>query len=142
MNVAIPIWQNRVSPVFDVAGQVLVARIRKGGVEISGQVPVTAQDPQARLEVLQEAGVDVLICGAISRSMERAICAAGIEVISQTCGQVQSVLAAYLDGRLQRGEFLMPGCCRRRKRMRSRGPGRRRGLPGGPDRKGNDYAPR
>ncbi len=128
MNVAIPIWQSRVSPVFDVAGEMLVARIRDGCLEYSGQVPITAQGPQARAEVLQEAEVDVLICGAISWSMERAICAAGIEVISQTCGQVQTVLGAYLDGRLQRGEFLMPGCCRRRRRMRSRGGGRGRRL--------------
>lgn len=128
MNVAIPIWQNRVSPVFDVAGEVVVARIRNGRLETSRQVPIAAPGPQARTEALQEAGVDVLICGAISSSMERAICAAGIEVISQTCGQVQAVLAAYLDGRLQQGEFLMPGCCGRRKRMRSRGGGRGRHL--------------
>jgi predicted Fe-Mo cluster-binding NifX family protein len=122
MNVAIPKWQSRVSPVFDVAGELLLAQTRGRGVLARRALRLEDQDPTGRAEALKQAGVDVLICGAISWPMERAVAEAGIEVISQTCGDVECVLAAYLDGRLGQGAFLMPGCCGRRRR---RGGGRR-----------------
>jgi predicted Fe-Mo cluster-binding NifX family protein len=109
-KVVIPHWQGRVSPVFDVAGKVLVIETQ-GGVERSRQdVHLDAENPQARVSRLVEMGADVLVCGAISRPLELAVSAAGIDVIPQTCGPVDEVLIAFLDGRLSQGAFLMPGC--------------------------------
>jgi len=126
MKVAIPHWQGRVSPVFDVAGNVMIVEIN-GGVEQSRQdVVFDVEEPQVRAARLAETGADVLVCGAISWPLEMAVSAAGIEVIPQTCGDVEGVLAAFIDGRLSQGAFLMPGCCGRRRRSRVR---RRRGRP-------------
>jgi hypothetical protein len=36
-------------------------------------------------------------------------------VLPHICGEVRSVLAAYQAGKLQEGQFVMPGCCRRRR---------------------------
>ena len=47
--------------------------------------------------------------------LELALASAGIEIIPQTCGEIEEVLDAYLAGRLRQGEFLMPGCCGRRR---------------------------
>jgi predicted Fe-Mo cluster-binding NifX family protein len=119
MKVAIPHWQGRVSPVFDVAGQVMVVEVN-GGIERGREdVVLDVEDPQARAARLSQAGADVLICGAISWPLEMAVSAAGIQVIPQTCGDVESVLAAFVDGRLGQDAFLMPGCCGRR-RLRGR----------------------
>jgi len=113
MKVVIPHWQGRVSPVFDVAGNVLVVEA-EGGVERSRQdVRLDAENPQVRASRLVQMGADVLVCGAISRPLELAVAAAGIEVIPQTCGPVDEVLMAFLDGRLSQGAFLMPGCGQR-----------------------------
>jgi len=124
MKVAIPHWQGRVSPVFDVAGNVLVIEIDGGAERARQDMVVNVDGPPARAARLTEAGADVLVCGAISKPLEVAVSAAGIEVIPQTCGEVGSVLAAFIDGRLSQGAFLMPGCCGRRRQFRLR---RRRG---------------
>jgi len=123
MKVAIPHWQGRVSPVFDVAGRVLLVEL-DGGLERGRRdVAFDVEAPHARVERLAAHGTDVLVCGAISRTLETAIAAAGIEVIAQRCGDVECVLAAFLDGRLSRGGFLMPGCrCGRRRGRRGRPP--------------------
>ena len=125
MRVAIPHWQGRVSPVFDVAGNVLVIEIDGGAERARQEVVFNVDGPQARVARLRETGVDALVCGAISWPLEMAVSAAGIEVIPQTCGEVGSVLAAFIDGRLSQGAFLMPGCCGRRRRFQG---GRRRGA--------------
>jgi len=120
MKVAIPHWQGRVSPVFDVAARVLVVDI-DGGVERARQeVVFDDEEPQRRAARLTETGADVLICGAISKPLELAIAATGIEVIPQTCGDVERVLAAFIEGQLDQDAFLMPGCCGRRRQFRAR----------------------
>jgi len=126
MKVAIPHWQGRVSPVFDVAGNVLVVEVDDGVEQARRDVVFDVEHPQGRAVRLTEAGANVLVCGAISRPLEMAISAAGIDVIPQTCGEVERVLAAFIDGRLDQGAFLMPGCCGRRRRFQG---GRRRGGP-------------
>ena len=125
MKVAIPHWQGRVSPVFDVAGNVLVIEIDGGAERARQDVVFNVDGHQARAARLTETGADVLVCGAISKPLEVAVSAAGIEVMPQTCGEVGSVLAAFIDGRLSQGAFLMPGCCGRRRRFQG---GRRHGA--------------
>ena len=120
MKVAIPHWRGRVSPVFDVAGQLTVVEVN-GGVERGREEIVLGREgPQARAARLSQAGADVLICGAISWPLEMALSAAGIRVVPQTCGDVESVLAAFIGGRFNQDAFLMPGCSGRRWRLRGR----------------------
>ena len=119
-KIAIPHWQGRVSPVFDVAGRVALAELASGEIVRHGDLLLGAEDPQARAAVLVSAGVEVLICGAISCRYERALTSAGIAVISQICGEIDRVLHAYTESRLS--YYQMPGCrgCRSRSR-RGRG---------------------
>ena len=121
MKVAIPQWRGRVSPVFDVASNVLVVEIDDGIEQARQDVLFDAEQPQARAARLAKTGADVLVCGAISRPLEMAVSATGIEVIPQICGDVERVLAAFIDGRLDQGAFLMPGCCGRRRRFQGGG---------------------
>jgi predicted Fe-Mo cluster-binding NifX family protein len=118
MKFAIPHWLGRVSPVFDVAGRLLVVTLDGPEAGRREEVAITEENPCARAALLVRLGVGVLICGAISRPLEMAVAAAGIEVLAQTCGDVEQVLAAYLDGRIVQDRFLMPGCCGRRRRGR------------------------
>ena len=125
MKVAIAHWQGRVSPVFDVAGNVLLVDVADGRENARENVDVGASLPQARANLLASRGADVLICGAISKPLEAALATAGIEVISQTWGEVERVLAASITGQWSREAFLMPGC-----RVRRRRGGGGRGLAG------------
>ncbi|MGC9329716.1 MAG: NifB/NifX family molybdenum-iron cluster-binding protein, partial [Candidatus Hinthialibacter sp.] len=79
-----------------------------------------------RANYLQKLKIEILICGAISRPLEELIHAKNIKVISYLCGDVEEVLQAFLKNQLPQDQFLMPGCCgRRRFRFRRRGPHRR-----------------
>ena len=57
---------------------------------------------------LESLGVDVLICGAISRSLASQVAASGIEVLPYVLGPVDEILKAYLIGQLGQSKFAMP----------------------------------
>jgi predicted Fe-Mo cluster-binding NifX family protein len=116
MKVAIPDWQGRISPVFDVAAHLLVAEVVDGHVRERLTVPLTTEDMQARVRQVAALGVNVLVCGVLSRPLECALANAGVEVVPRLCGDVECVLASYIAGQLGQGSFLMPGCCGRRRR--------------------------
>lgn len=113
-TVAIPHWQGRVSPVFDVAGNVLVVEFDDQGERARQDIAFCDEDPRERAAFLAGTGAEVLICGAISWPLQMAVSAAGIEVISQTCGDVEAVLEVFRGGDLASRGFLMPGCGGRR----------------------------
>jgi len=120
MIIGIPIWHGRVSPVFDVAGQLLVVEVN-GSVESSRrQESLPDEAPERRTQRLQILGVETLICGAISRPLEALLAAGGIAVIPRLCGETEDVLRAFLSAGLQDDQFAMPGCGGQ-KRRRQRG---------------------
>jgi len=126
MKIAVPVNNDRVSPVFDVAGRLLLVDVE--GDRETGREEVSLDDQEIgpRARHVGELRVDVLICGAISRPLEMMLEDAGIEVVPHTCGNVEQVLQAYRSGELSEGAFVMPGCCGHRRRFR----GRRRGCAG------------
>ena len=129
MKVAIATHDGWVSPVFDVAGRLLLVEIEAGQELSRLEAALTAAGPLARARHVAEMGVDELICGAISRPLEQMLLSAGVRVIPQTCGPVDEVLSAFAAGQLTEQAFLMPGCCGQRRRMR-RGRRRRAGFRG------------
>lgn len=127
MRIAIPSWQGRVSPVFDTAGKVLVVDVENGRELQREDWPLTKTDVLARAGEFLKLGADTLVCGAISAPLEAALVSSGVRVFGFVCGPVEEILAAFLEGRLSRQAFFMPGCGGRRRRM---GEGRS-AMPGG-----------
>lgn len=125
MRVAVPTWSGRISPVFDVARRLLLADIEDGEEAGREEAAIDDTDLARRAGRMAALGVDVLICGAISRPLEALLVSAGVQVIPGTCGPVEDVLNAFAAGSLQDGAFLMPGCCGRRRRFRGGSPGGR-----------------
>jgi len=138
MKVALPVWNGRISPVFDTAQRFVVVEF-EGGEEVSRDslvIPGIHFYDKARR--LKEEGVDVLICGAISNHAVSVVCANGIRVIPWVSGNADEVLDSFISGALMDGRFAMPGCRRRmgrrmgrrwmhpagRMRMNNRGPKR------------------
>ena len=122
MRLAIPVWNDRVSPVFDTAGRLLLLDLADG-VERGRQVVEVAQasSPAERAKRLAELGVNVLVCGAISRPLAGCVSAAGIAIVPWVAGPVEEVLRAYLVGKLSEPRWRMPGCGARRQRHRGCG---------------------
>lgn len=116
MRIAIPHWQNQISPVLDVAGTLLVVDVDRGSIICRKNVAIEGGNPQTRARFVVKTAVNLLICGAISKSLERALVRSGIDVIANTCGDTEQVLAAFLMGQLEQKKYLMPGCSRGRKR--------------------------
>lgn len=104
---------------MDVDGDIEVAR-EEAGIE--------ATQPVLRAKRVAELGVNTLICGAISRPLETLLTSADVRVIPHACGPVEEVVRAFLTGRLVEDAFLMPGCCRGRRRIRGGHRGGRRRL--------------
>ncbi len=116
MRIAIPQWQGRVSPVFDVAGVLLLIDIENGHEIRREERRLPGTNPAARVAEFLSFGAGILICGAISAPLQAGLIAAGVQVIGFACGTVDDVLAAYLNGTLARRAFVMPGCQRWRRR--------------------------
>jgi predicted Fe-Mo cluster-binding NifX family protein len=131
MNVALTVWNQRISPVFDVTRHVLLAQVEQGKILARAELELAAENPLRKVDMLAEADVGLIICGAISRPVEAYAVSRGLDIIPFTAGDAGRVLAAYLDGSLQQADFRMPGCRRRGVqgggRCRRRGGGRRIG---------------
>jgi predicted Fe-Mo cluster-binding NifX family protein len=82
------------------------------------QASLVANDPMRRAKEVAALGADLLICGAISRPLETALSAEGVQVRPHACGAIDEVLAAFQEGRLDESAFQMPGCGKRRRRCR------------------------
>ena len=126
MRIAMPIWEGRVSPVFDTATVLLVVE-HDGRQEVGRRTETLGGLPALRrVGRLVELGVQALVCGAISRPLLSMISGRGIQVLPFISGNVEDVLTAYVSGGLGIAKcparFRMPGCCGRRGRF---GGGRR-----------------
>jgi len=110
MIVAIPVWSDQVSTVFDFARHILLVEL-DGGNEIGrSEHPLQEGSLIFPAGKLSRFGVDVLICGAISRSLARIVASYRIEIIPFVSGTVNDVLSAYLTGQLVDSRFCLPGC--------------------------------
>ncbi len=119
MKVAITVWNDRISPVFDVARNLLVLDIEKGSITGKRREIFIGDQSSHKASLLAGLKIQTLICGAISQPLAGLIGTYGIKTISFISGDVEDVLAAYLAGKLSHSKFTMPGC-RRSRRMRAR----------------------
>ena len=128
VKIAIPEWQGQVSTVFDFAGKLLLIDIDKQKEISRSEITLPEESMPQRASRLKDLGVDVLICGAISRPLMFMITGSGIEVLPYVTGRIDEVLNAYMTGRLAEQRFSMPGCkMGARKGFRDAGQGQRRG---------------
>ena len=113
MKIAIPIWEDIISPVLDTASRLLIVEVEEKGREVSRfQIHLDEKDLVRRCLRIQGFEVDTLICGAISRPFLTMLAASGIDIIPEISGCAEEILEAYLQGDLFHPRFLMPGCKR------------------------------
>ncbi len=124
MQIAIPVWGERVSPVFDSARRFILVAL-DNNVEVNRR-ELWFEDELALLKARRIVAerADLLVCGAISRPVMDLCIAAGLEVIPWVSGDLPDVLAALLADELPQPRLSMPGCRgegRQRRRRRRRG---------------------
>ena len=118
MKIAIPIYGDNVSNVFDFAHRLLLVEIENGKAVKRSEIELKDESLLQRAGQLKDLGIDVLICGAISQALANMVTASGIQLLPYVTGSVNDVLEAYLSGQLVQPQFSMPGCW----------PGARRGF--------------
>lgn len=121
MKIAIAHWQARISPVFDVSDTICLVHIEDGKELKRENRTLTSRDPFRRAREVAELGVDRLICGAVSRTLEEALNRCGVRVTGFICGELEIVISALISGQLTDGRFFMPGRYGGQRRYRCRG---------------------
>ena len=126
MKIAVPVWQNNVSSVFDFANKLLLVEL-ENGLEIGrNEVVFAEQSSPERAAKLRQLGVNVLICGAISRPLAYMLSSSGIDLLPFVTGSIEQILTAYKTGNLSLPQYALPGCWTGTRR----GFGRRKGRCG------------
>jgi len=110
MKVALTVWENRISPLFDCARTLLIVDIADQTEPGRYFEPFHCESPSSRAAKLSDLKVQVLICGAVSDIFANMIEAHGIRIIPFVAGDVDEVIDAYLRGAIFSSKFQMPGC--------------------------------
>ena len=126
--VAITVWQGRVSPVFDVAEELLLFKTLDDGSVERTRISSGEGSVYQKLDLLISHKVNILICGAISRFAEELILEQSIGIHSFKSGDVEELITAITSGSIDDEKFSMPGCmCGRRERFGRSSAGRPEG---------------
>ena len=122
MKIGIPIWEDKISPVLDTASRLLV--VETDGDRETSRFEAYFDDPGLlnRCYRIKGVGVDLLICGALSRPFLRRLTASGIHIIPGISGHPEDVLEAYFQGDLSNSRFMMPGFAKNFARINGRKP--------------------
>jgi predicted Fe-Mo cluster-binding NifX family protein len=112
MRIAIPVWENKVSPVLDTARRLLIVEVKEQGEISRSEIFFDEQDIPRRCHRIRGMAVDTLICGAVSRPFLRMLMSENIDIIPEIAGLAEEVLEAYIQGNLFNSRYFMPGCKR------------------------------
>ncbi len=140
-KVLITSWKHRIAPVFDVATEFLVVFVKGKEFVIDKSVNIDETEFFLRILKIKKVNPEVVLCGAISKPYFLALTSLNIEVIPFIAGDVDEVINAYIAGKVEGRDFIMPGCFRYRRNILrrwlmigqggGRGQGRGRGQGGG-----------
>ncbi len=117
MKLAIPYWNDWISPVLDEAYHFRVIELREDDIADDRAYDLSGKSKFERVQYLRSLGVEMILCGAVSNGYMQVILLSGIRVIPWLRGRIDTILGVFINGELSTG-YLMPGCKRRRKRRR------------------------
>jgi predicted Fe-Mo cluster-binding NifX family protein len=112
LKIAITIWGNRVSPVFDAAATLLVAHIENRMITKKSYTSFDPQTPSDLIKLLKKMQIPVLICGAISTKPADLIVNHDIKLISFVTGNALKILENFALKQTIEKAYMMPGCSR------------------------------
>jgi len=129
MKIAIPIFQNRISPRFDFSPEMWIIEVERGEVLSRERLFTGNLNLPQRLEQITCNGVNKVICGGIDAPALNRLVSEGIDVVRDVIGEAEIVFNLFMKGTLQ------SGCCCERRGRRGSCAGRKK-LHGGRNRDG------
>lgn len=112
---AIPVFRARVAPVLDWCSKILI--IPEGATDAAScrQINVPGENIFGLMRMLREEGIKTLICGALSPEMLNYGESMGVRIVHGIAGDIEEVLQAYREQKLDQPKYWIPGCRRRRR---------------------------
>ena len=110
MKIAVPIWEDKVSPVLDTAAKLLIVETLDQNQIGRTEALLGELEISRRCFIIRNLNIDVLICGAVSRTFSDMLAVSGIHIIPGVAGPVEEILGAYFSNGLNQSKYLMPGC--------------------------------
>lgn len=118
-------WNGRIAPVFDVAVEATIIEHENQNVVSRQNMSLPESNPMDKIIALAEAGISTIVCGAISNPFRHQAVAYDITVHAFISGELENVVKAWKDDKLDQIAFAMPGCGMGRKQGRGWGNGGR-----------------
>ena len=114
MKIAIPVFENRISPRFDFAPGFGLYDVEGERITGSREISCDGWSDSERVSKLKGFGVDTLICGGMPGYLQSILTNSGIKVIPWVAGDVNDVLSHFLRGQLNSGMVICSGRGKRR----------------------------
>ncbi|MFC1669582.1 NifB/NifX family molybdenum-iron cluster-binding protein [Spirochaetota bacterium] len=108
-NIAIPVYKERVSPLFDVSSKFSIIKFENKTITKRYNLDLEMGPDFNRLEKLINSEINTIICSAISKPYADYILSKDIVLIPGVIGQIEEVIEAYIDDKLVIDCFAMPG---------------------------------
>ncbi len=112
MKIALTVWEDRVSPVFDSASTFLIVKVEGTKVEQDRYFHFAPQRLLDTVTVLKKHGVEIIICGAVSEIPALMIESSGLRLIPFITGEIKLVLSTLANSKASWTRLMMPGCRR------------------------------
>jgi len=109
VKLAVTVWGNRISPVFDAASTLLVAEIKDRKITRLYYTAFDPQSPADLISTLKKNHVSILVCGAISKPPASLILDQHIHLISLVTGNVRHFLDSFSQKQTVEKQYRMPG---------------------------------
>jgi len=110
MKIALSIWNDRIAPLFESSRILWIPVLQEQNSENPEYLSLPEGSPEEKLLFLEAEGIEVLVCGGISKGVCRFARERNIKVFPFVAGDREEVLQAYLNGGLITPRFSMPGC--------------------------------
>lgn len=107
---AIPVFRARVAPVLDWCSKIMI--FPKEGADASSgrEIDVMKGHLFRLMQALREQGIDTLICGALSPEILNYGESIGLRIIHGIAGDIEEVLRAHIERKLDQPRYWLPGC--------------------------------
>jgi predicted Fe-Mo cluster-binding NifX family protein len=125
MKIAIPLFENRISPRLDCAKKFLLLKVEEKDKKVisSKETEIKTSDTGENIEFYVSNEIDVVICGGISIEMQAFLVKHEVRVISWVTGEAHKALDLFIESKLVSGAMLCPGmklrkwrfCCQEKK---------------------------
>lgn len=98
--IAVPVFQNRISPLMDVSNRYMIYETEDGEIKQKIDISLNAEGEPQRVEKLKDIGVNTIICGAVSGYVAHIVGEKGMRLLPMIYGPIDEVIDRYLDNSL------------------------------------------